>query len=59
MCCYCVFHCLCPEKVSKVAKAGKIPRYQRLQQKNKPLLKPVTPSKIFFFSLFYSPIQSL
>lgn len=32
------------EKAPTVAKAGKIPRYQRLQQKNKPVLKPVTPN---------------
>ncbi|XP_041827456.1 nucleolar and spindle-associated protein 1 [Melanotaenia boesemani] len=32
------------EKAPKVAKAGKIPRYQGLQQKNKTLLKPVTPN---------------
>ncbi|XP_068195193.1 nucleolar and spindle-associated protein 1 [Antennarius striatus] len=34
---------LVPNK-EKAPKAGKIPRYQRLPQKNKPLLKPVTPN---------------
>lgn len=33
------------EKPAKVVRAGKIPRYQGHQQKNKQLLKPVTPSK--------------
>ncbi|XP_034531288.1 nucleolar and spindle-associated protein 1 [Notolabrus celidotus] len=32
------------EKAPKVAKAGRIPRYQGTQQKNKQLLKPVTPN---------------
>lgn len=39
------FKGLCPEKAPKGAKAGRIPR---LQQKSKPLLKPVTPSKFCF-----------
>lgn len=40
-----------PVKATKVARAGRIPRYQGLQM-NKPVLKPVTPSKFFwFFSL--------
>lgn len=45
---------MCPEKPTKVAKAGKIPRYQGLQQKNKQLLKPVTPSKFFVLSHTYT-----
>ncbi|XP_068577749.1 nucleolar and spindle-associated protein 1 isoform X2 [Cebidichthys violaceus] len=32
------------EKAPKVARAGKIPRFQGRQQKNKPSLKPVTPN---------------
>lgn len=41
---------LCPVKATKVARAGRIPRYQGLQM-NKPVLKPVTPSKFFIFFL--------
>lgn len=41
---------LCPVKATKVARAGRIPRYQGLQM-NKPVLKPVTPSK--FFLIFF------
>lgn len=47
---------LYPEDASKITKASKIPGYQSLWRKNKPLLKPVTPSK--FFPLINSALTS-